>query len=99
MKLNLQERIVLADILPQKGNFLELIVRKDLSDKISIKQPEIEKHQIKIVGDRISWESDEEIEVEFTSQETQLVKDQLAAMDKNKLLEDKHIAIYKKFNN
>ena len=46
MKLNLLERVVLTDILPQKGNFLELIIRKDLMDKIAIKQPDIEKYGI-----------------------------------------------------
>jgi len=99
MKLNLSERLVIADVLPQRGNFLEMIIKKDVLDKVTVKQGDIEKFGVKVDGDKISWTSQEEIEVDFTPAETEMIKKQLSDLDKNKQLEDKHIPTYKKFNN
>lgn len=98
MKLNTLERIVITDILPQRANFVELVIKNDIADKVNFKQEEIEKYGIKTEDSRISWESEAELEVEFTDFEKNMIKDSLKKLDESKQLESRHVSLYKKFN-
>lgn len=47
LTLTIIERFVLSTILPQKGNMLDMKVTRDISEKISTSQLEIEKYGVK----------------------------------------------------
>lgn len=88
-------------MLPKENDFAGLVIKSDLVNKIKITQDEIKEFEIKNLRDGvISWneKKEKDLEVELTDLETQMVKDILTEMDKEKKLTDEHVELYKKFN-
>lgn len=92
MKLTILNRILLLNNLPTKGNFTQLIVIKDIIEKIKITQEEIEKYSIKSTEEgKLTWKASEDSdkEVKFTELEKKEIKSFLEeASKKNELTID-----------
>ena len=99
MKLNLKERLVLLQTLPQQGNILTLKIIRDMQSKIALTADEFE--ECGIVNDeatgQVKWKSDKEIEVEFGLKETEIVAEALTALNQSKQLTMDHLALCDKF--
>ncbi len=101
MKLSIKERITLLGILPQRGDFVTLSVKFDISRKVAITQDEMK--EIEMVsentpdGNILRWNQEKEVkkEVEFTESEKSVILDSLKNLDSSKSLNDDTFQLYK----
>jgi len=99
MKLNLLERIVLLNILPQESNFITLKIVNDLKNSLSFTEEEYKYYNVKQEGDRINWDltGNEEKEISIGEKATDIIVDQLKKLDEQKKLTMDMYSIYSKF--
>ena len=86
-KTNLEERILVAQIMPQQGNYIDNLVNASLTKKIEIKTDELDEYEINgNVDGFISWNEkgkNKIFEIELTDREYDFLKRALqAASDK-----------------
>jgi hypothetical protein len=99
LSLYLSERIHLLLVestsIKETGSFLELIVIRDLKNKLSIKQEDIDAFKITESLDEdgkntgIKWELNGEVEFDFTEKEFDFLWGHINTLSMNKVLNDK----------
>lgn len=89
-KLTLQERIVLAQILPQQGSYIDNIVAEALGKKLHLSQTELDQYGITALpGGMIGWNeagTKASFDIELTEREHRMVKLALETADASKKL-------------
>lgn len=101
VELTLLDRISIGAVLKKEGAFEEIIISRDVSDKVKITQDDVKNYSIHTVDGRTSWvikegETDSNAFV-FTELEFNMVKDGLKKLQEEKKLTIDHIDLYKKF--
>lgn len=84
LSLTIKERVLLPGILPNSGRKIEMILVRDLLEKIEFTPLEIAEFNLKDLGDgRIVWDPRKEkpLEIELTSQQVELLKKAGNALD------------------
>lgn len=87
MQLNILNRIILQNILPQKGTLSEQIICKDIIEKIKLSQGEILHVGLKdIEGTRLVWDKEKEtiLDINFSNAEINTLKQIVVDIDNNK---------------
>ena len=104
IKLNVYERLLAMQLLPQEGNYITLKLIRDLSSKLGLSADEMKEYDIKQLQDKegksqVSWNAkgNEGKDIDFKEKEVDLIKDVLAGFDKDKKLEQKYFTLYEKF--
>lgn len=99
MKLNVQERLMVMQVLPKEGNFATLRIVRRTQDKLGITDEEFKEFEIKQVENNITWnkKGNEEKEIQIGESATDLIIEALEKMDKENKLTVQHISIYEKF--
>lgn len=108
VELTLKERFAVANqLVPATGTFENLVIGKDIKDKVNFTQEEIQKFEVKTEVSqgqftRTSWNEDhpeakEMFPIEFKELEFKLIKDALAEMSKEKKLHIEYVDLYRKF--
>lgn len=100
MKLKLSDKYFILSILPQKGNFLNLLLIKEIKEKINLTEEVVDKYNIKVNGGKVLWDKsfdEDEFEIEFPDSEKHLIKSELITLDKNSELTPQLMNIYQKF--
>jgi transposase-like protein len=83
MKLNIKERLLMSQLYPQQGNIAQQILVRDISKKVGITQDELKEYGIKsLENGGLTWEKDAEKEVALSGAELNLLKEQVAKLDK-----------------
>lgn len=98
MKFSVKDRIVLPPILPSEGSYTDMVIRRDLIEKLTLSQKEIEEFEVKVDGGQITWDEKKakEKDVELTELELGLLRKSLKKLDDDKKLTDDFIDLYKK---
>jgi hypothetical protein len=73
MKLLIQERVLLQQLLPQKENLLKMILIDDIIQQITFTPEEIEKYNIKETNGYLSWNTKEEREFKFSKEQIDIL--------------------------
>lgn len=99
MELNVQERLTLVNLLPEKGNFETMKLIESLRDTLYPSPEEVEKYAIKQEGNNIRWneEGAKGIPVKLTKAQKELLKKSLDELDEKEELTFAHYAVFKKF--
>jgi hypothetical protein len=100
--LSLVDRVAMVNILPNEGNFIKMVIAKDIDEKISLKQFEITDYEVKVIDKGLAWNQkgiDARFEIEFTKAEIELIKEQLLLKDKENKINSDMVNIYKLFVN
>ena len=99
MKLTIQERIALLQILPKEGDFVTLKILQELRAVLGFSEEDYKTFEIVQENDRVSWgkEGVKEIELEIGDKAKEIIKDALSELDKNKKLQPEHFGVYEKF--
>ncbi len=89
MKLNIGDRLrVVNHLIPQEGDIVTLTIAKDISSKAILSQEEIKKGEVEgAVTDgksQLKWGKDFTKTIEFTNAELELLRTQVALLDKQK---------------
>ena len=98
-KLNLGERIALLGILPKEGNYITLKIVKELQMALSPSEEEFKEFGIKQNGETVTWNNKGIIEkgIPIGEKATDIIKDALDKLDKDKKLTVQHMSLYEKF--
>lgn len=99
MKLNLQERLMLLQILPTKSDFLTLKIIRDLQTMLSATEKEFKEFNIRQDADKISWnqKGNEEKEIEIGDKAHEIICEQLKKLNAEKKGTLSHLSLYEKF--
>ena len=99
MELNVQERLTLVNLLPEKGNFVTMKTIEGLRDLLYPSEEEGKKFEIKQQGNNISWneEGSKGIEMKFTKAQKELLEESLGKLDEKEELTFAQYSVYKKF--
>ena len=92
-ELSVTDRIMILNVLPQKGNFLDLRVAKDLAELVGFSAEEQEQRGFREDEDKESpthgqlfWADPSPITVDISPKSVELIRKQLKALnDKNEL--------------
>jgi len=99
VKLSILERVTLLGILPSMENYATIRVVSDLHALIGVGDKEAKRIGFKVEGDRVVWDTKKEREEEydFGKFETDIIRDALEKLDKDKKLEARHLSLFDKF--
>lgn len=97
MKLNILERVVLLQLLPQQGSFVTLKIVNDLQNVLGFTEDELKKNNIKEVDGRITWDENRDKEITIGEKATELIAEALRELDEEKKLQSQHYTLYEKF--
>ena len=99
MKLNIQHRLTLVNVLPQKGNFETMSILENLKTLLYPSEAEVKKFAIKQSENRIEWNAKgtEEIEIPITSTQKEIIMKELQKLSEANELESNQYLVYKKF--
>ncbi len=99
MNLNVQERLTLVNLLPEKGNFLTMKTIEAVKNLLYPNEQEVVKFEITQTGNNISWnkEGAEEIEIKMTKAHKDLLIKSLEALDEKDDATLAQYQVYKKF--
>lgn len=89
MKLNIKERLMMLELLPEKGALLTMTNKRNIIKKVDFSSEEIETFEIKQTEKSITWKNEEKPkDVDFNSEELKLLKDSVDELDKNNAITD-----------
>jgi len=102
MKLNVLERLMATQLLPEKGDFLTLNIIDDARRLLVLTEAEKEEIDIKQTPNGgLGWneKGKEDKELALGSAAKEIIKNKLLALDEKKELTNDHISLYKKLVN
>lgn len=97
MKFNVQDRVILLNILPSEGSYINLKLVRKLRESLSFSEKEHEELNLKAEGSRVTWEKDVEKDVHIGDTMRELIIRALYQLDKAGKLTEAHIPVYEKF--
>lgn len=100
MLLTVKERILLLQVLPKEGDFLTQKIVRDMRSKIGLSEEDWKTYGIHTTPDgRVEWDAtkDKGVEIPFGDKATEIVRDGLKDLDKQKKVTDDFIPLFDKF--
>lgn len=99
MELNVQERLTLVNLLPEKGNFQTMKTIDTLKSLLYPSEEEGKKFEIKQTGNNISWnpEGAKPIEIKLSKVQKDMLQTSLEELDEKAELTFPHYTVFKKF--
>lgn len=101
MKLNLMERFIILQILPQNGNFVTLNIIRKLQEQLAPSEDDIKNCEIVMTDTQTKWNKKglEEVEIHIGEKASDIIIDALKKLDEENKLTTQHLSIYEKFIN
>ena len=98
ISLTIQERLLIGNLLPDKGSILTLTVADDLSKKIRFTQEEIKECTLEYdeTLKTYSWNLNKSVYFDITDQEKSLLQKQIEKLDKEESIPMALFALVKK---
>lgn len=102
-KIKLLDRILIGSIFPESGSFSQLIVRKDIIEKVKVNQSDISEYDIKTTEGSadITWNAkgvEDVKEMDFTDLECAEIKKCLTVLSNTEKLTNQHLDLWEQFN-
>ena len=100
VKLNIPERLILVNLIVEKGSFATLRMIEELKQKLHPSEDETKKFEITQTGETISWNNSglEPSEIELTDGQKEFVIKTLKNLDEKEIATPVHYALYKKLS-
>lgn len=102
MFLSVKERLLISALYPKASNIAEQLLIKDISAKVSFTKEESEKLKIRAEErGNLRWEPDvvEDKDIDFTANELNFLKEQVAKADSEKKVTQDTVDLYLKIKN
>ena len=98
MKLNIPERYLLTNILPEKGNFATMNVKQELKNLLYPNSKEVIEYEITVDGNDIRWNRKgiEQIEIPLTEAHVNLFIAQIEKLSEQELIDDNYYYLNKR---
>jgi len=97
--LNIKQRLLLMNILPDNGNYDTLKIVRKQQEHLGISDEEHQRLQIKREGDLIKWDEskDEPVEIEIGEVAGHIIKRELIRLDSDGQLQMEFLPLYEHF--
>lgn len=97
MKLNVNERLIIVGIVPEKGNFKTMTTVEKLKSILHLSEEEIKKYEVIQKGESLLWNKlgVEKTEVEISELGHELIMDGFEKLDKKEELTLQQFTVYK----
>ena len=96
--MDIKNRIVLMNILPTEWTLTDMIIIKELKEKLNFSQEEIEKREIKTNENwSISWQDWKDKDIQFNEAEKSLINKSLNKLDREWKVAEQHIELFNIF--
>jgi hypothetical protein len=97
MKLNVNERLVIVGILPEKGNFKTMTTVENAKNALHLTEEEVLKYELKQVGENLAWnkEGAKKKEIKISELGTEMIMEAFEALDKKSELTTFHYSVFK----
>ena len=99
LTLNIKERVLLPDILPQQGNKLQQIIVRDLLSKSEFKPAEIEKYGLTFSHQGVAWNEKAKsasFDLELSDAEISILKEAAVNLDKEARVTQYNLSLIEK---
>ena len=100
MELNTFDRLVMLNILPKEGDFTTLKIIRKMREDLSFNEEEHKALEFKTLENgNLQWNlgADKLKDITFGEKATDIIKETLRKLDKDKKLTDQHLSLYIKF--
>jgi hypothetical protein len=99
MKLNVQERLILSRIVPEKGNFETMATVEKLREALFLSEEEVEEFELKQTDTAITWneKGSEPKDIDLSIKGKALLVKTLEELDEKEELSAQHYVIFKRF--
>ena len=99
MKLNVQDRLILSRIVPEKGNFETMSTVEKLKEALFLTEEEVEEFELKQSDTSITWneKGSEEKEIDLSIKGKALLVKMLEELDETEELNAHQFLVFKKF--
>lgn len=98
MELNIPERLILANMLPEQGSFTTLKMIDELKKALYPSEKEVKKYNIEQEEGTIRWNEKgaERLNIELTDAQIEFLKKELEKLGDSEKATSAHYAIYKR---
>lgn len=88
MKLNVKDRLVILNLLPNQGSILELTEAINIANRIKLSDEEKEAVDYKVNGNNVYWDVNKniEIDVDLNQDQITLLKNKVKELDSKKVI-------------
>lgn len=88
MKLNIKDRLVILNLLPNQGSILELTEAINIANQIKLSDEEKEAIDYKVNGNNVYWDINKNIEIDADLNQDQitLLKNKVKELDSKKVI-------------
>ena len=88
MKLNIKDRLVILNLLPNRGSILELTEAINIANQIKLSDEEKEAINYTVSGNNVYWDVNKsiEIDVDLNQDQINLLKNKIKELDSKKLI-------------
>ena len=100
MELTAKERIMLRQLLPEKGDFVTFRMVKELHEVLSFSSEEVESlEMVQDTAGRITWKPDKDVprEFSFDRKQQELIRGRLSQLDTDGEITEGTFSLYEKF--
>lgn len=97
MKLNVNERLVIVGLVPEKGTFKTMNTVQKLKDALHLSEEEVKDYEIVQTGESLRWNAKglERKEIEISELGMELIIESLEKLDKEEQLTINQFPIFK----
>jgi len=99
MLLNVKQRLLLLNILPEHGNYLTLKIIREQQERLSFSEEELKRLKVKLVGDRYTWDEmiDVPVDIEIGESARGVIKLAFRELDQQGQLKVEFLPLYEHF--
>ena len=91
LKLNVMSRIIILTNLPEQGSVVEMVAKRNIRKKVDFTSDELDKLNFKTNDDKMTWDTDFDVEIEFADSEIDLLKNIVNRLSESGLITDQNL--------
>ena len=98
MKLNIQERLTLVNLVPERGNFETMTTVEKLKKVLYLSEEEVKEFEVQVIENKSKWndKGSERKEIEISELGMSLLKKTLKSIDEAEQLSTPQYQIFKR---
>lgn len=97
VKLDVLERVILPQILPVKGSYVEQTICQGAMKVLNLTEEEIKKFDFTSKDGQMQWESSEDVSIELSDAAVVVIKTALKTLNDESEITQQHMTLYEKF--
>lgn len=98
MELDIKQRLILLQILPQEGDITTLKIIRDLLDSLSFTEEEHKQYNIRVEDKQFVWDNEgEPKDIPIGERASDVISNAFKKLNKEKKLRIEHMELYERF--